>query len=856
MAQRDEDLLRVREIVAEGGQVDIVGPALSGRTYLLDQLCADLLNEDWNVTRVDGAHALRGVPLAAAMASGLAGDPVGSTLAAASAACLAELTKRSVRKRHLIAVDDWEFVDQATQGIIHQACRSSLTSLALTRHSASMSGQAGDPAHGSPAPSTLQVPLHPLRYEDLQDILRSRLGGDLAASTMSRIYARSDGSIGLSIATLEAGIRDARLIRVDGVWTSAGEVWSPMLGPTIGRFLAPLSPVDREAMELLSLTGVVDLETAVDIVGEASIDALEERALVRLHPSAGGYLVAVSPSMLAEHIRRTQPVARRVRLRAVIERRLAGADAPFLPPGDESTFIASPAGFVSIIREQLHTRLLVTRAAWQHRASADTAVPYVEALIADNASADRIEGVLELAIEAPGSVEHAARLRVLAAQHRAYARGELDGALADLREVESAVGEFAPLLRAWGVEIETVMRGVPADAMARLTPGPDELLDEPASVAAARHWVAALIATAMGRFSESGEHLECARRERGGELDDRGLMLSALNLLGLGQLERAIELALGAIEESRAAFDVEALRRHSYVAALCYMLQGNYAGIEAIAEEVFGLGDPPEAPQVAQLAILAISTTVAHRQGKAKLARRYEAQLARLAIQDGPLPGMVRPLSEIQALAATRQPVHAADLAQTIADGHWERGYRFHAAFGYCLAVEFDPTPARYAAASERLGAFDGDYFATQRIYLKALVDNDPSALSASVDRLLATGRVGQAIGALTRAAELLASADRDQESAIAQERARALIAATPTGSYDIDRYGGRAVRLTPREREIVGLVARGLTNSEIADRLTVSPRTVESHMNHIIAKSGVTVRDEFKGLATRLGDY
>ena len=50
---------------------------------------------------------------------------------------------------------------------------------------------------------------------------------------------------------------------------------------------------------------------------------------------------------------------------------------------------------------------------------------------------------------------------------------------------------------------------------------------------------------------------------------------------------------------------------------------------------------------------------------------------------------------------------------------------------------------------------------------------------------------------------------------------------------------------LTAREREVLDLVARGLTNAEIARRLFVSDKTVRNHVSNVFAKLHVTGRSE-----------
>jgi non-specific serine/threonine protein kinase len=48
---------------------------------------------------------------------------------------------------------------------------------------------------------------------------------------------------------------------------------------------------------------------------------------------------------------------------------------------------------------------------------------------------------------------------------------------------------------------------------------------------------------------------------------------------------------------------------------------------------------------------------------------------------------------------------------------------------------------------------------------------------------------------------------------------------------------------LTPREREVAGLVARGLTNRQVAEQLVISPGTVRIHVERILGKLGLTSR-------------
>lgn len=54
---------------------------------------------------------------------------------------------------------------------------------------------------------------------------------------------------------------------------------------------------------------------------------------------------------------------------------------------------------------------------------------------------------------------------------------------------------------------------------------------------------------------------------------------------------------------------------------------------------------------------------------------------------------------------------------------------------------------------------------------------------------------------------------------------------------------------LTPRQREVAGLAARGYTNLRIAEALVVSPETVKTHMRHVLEKLGLRAKSQLQFL-------
>jgi DNA-binding NarL/FixJ family response regulator len=79
---------------------------------------------------------------------------------------------------------------------------------------------------------------------------------------------------------------------------------------------------------------------------------------------------------------------------------------------------------------------------------------------------------------------------------------------------------------------------------------------------------------------------------------------------------------------------------------------------------------------------------------------------------------------------------------------------------------------------------------------------------------------------------------------------------ADPAAGHERTPSGESALpdELTPREAEVLKLIAQGLTNNEIAEHLVVSPTTVKSHINHLFTKAGIRDRAQAINYAYRTG--
>ena len=125
----------------------------------------------------------------------------------------------------------------------------------------------------------------------------------------------------------------------------------------------------------------------------------------------------------------------------------------------------------------------------------------------------------------------------------------------------------------------------------------------------------------------------------------------------------------------------------------------------------------------------------------------------------------------------------------------------------------------------------------------EALAPLAPSSLPPHLQKVLAAANAYQAM-----------REPRPHREALEPEKAAAELRAGPFDAQAVEAVlaaaGHRVARrregpagLTPREVEVLRLLARGLSNKEIAQRLSISPKTVGNHAEHIYAKIDATSR-------------
>jgi DNA-binding CsgD family transcriptional regulator len=135
--------------------------------------------------------------------------------------------------------------------------------------------------------------------------------------------------------------------------------------------------------------------------------------------------------------------------------------------------------------------------------------------------------------------------------------------------------------------------------------------------------------------------------------------------------------------------------------------------------------------------------------------------------------------------------------------------------------------------------------------FAEALRDDGAAQLASVSEEFERLGDLVAAVDAAAHAALTYRRQDLRGSALSCSTRAAAL-AEQCGASTSALRQAGEPLPLTDREREIVMLIGEGLSSRDIAERLTLSVRTVDSHVYRAMLKTGTTTRDELAALLPR----
>jgi DNA-binding CsgD family transcriptional regulator len=221
------------------------------------------------------------------------------------------------------------------------------------------------------------------------------------------------------------------------------------------------------------------------------------------------------------------------------------------------------------------------------------------------------------------------------------------------------------------------------------------------------------------------------------------------------------------------------------------------------------------------------------------------AQALALSEELGDKQGIAFSLQSLGNLARNRSdPTHATELLVQALMQFRELGDKRGVAFSLQSLAEV----LEAAHQSERAARWYGAAEALR----ESIGTQGPAGECINDDRDMATSRTQVAFAAAWEAGRALTL-----EEVVAE--ALAIAGAVPAPSAlvpgtESPNPAPVSFALSPREREVLSLLAQRWTNKEIAETLFISPRTVGVHLASIFNKLGVTSRREAAALATRHG--
>jgi DNA-binding CsgD family transcriptional regulator len=852
--------------------VVIAGRAGVGKSRLAAEVAGAMATGGWATEIVIVTAAAAAVPFGPFAAllpevAALASDPL-HLLQTATAAIAGR-----ARNGHplLLVVDDAHLLDAGSATLVHQLVQNRACGLIATVRTPDL----------SPEPIislwkdalALRIDVETLMRDETDTLVIATLGGPVAASARRWLWKVSAGNP-LFVRELLIGGQESRsLYSQGGIWFLHLPLPAPArLTDLIAARLSNIAPETAEVVDLLAVGEPLSFDVLRAMTGRDPIEDAERHGLLVMRDDGRRSEVRLSHPLYTEMLRAKIPAIRLRRLSLKL------AEALEATPGRRRDDVLR-LGLWRLEAGALSSPELLVEAARRARAARNSELAGRLARAALSAGAGVTAGLILGEVEfLAGRHEEGERIlaglvpscrtdeeRILIANARAYNLGTLMGdqvaAAAVIDQVLSVVRE--PTSHRWLLARQAI-----TDVWAgRLTAGlhkADELADNGDDGAMRRGANASSIALALLGRTEGAVATAYRARDshrRGLEEIVPGAPLAEFQppeaqLIGAvighlvgGRLASADADARLAIEVALDVGDREFLATFSLLRGCVQVERGLLADASLSFREAAAINRDISdmAPLRWCLAGVSLAEAMA---GNAAAAADSEADLAALP------PHWMRALDPLLVerchpwvLVASGRLTDARARLREAADS--ARAGEQYGAEAFLLhdQVRLGNADSVLTRLRELTQVVDGDLIPAFAAHAAARVKGDGPSLEAAARGFETTGALLLAAEAVHAAAAAYAAAgSARQASAMTRESARLrALCGTPGNPLIVNVDAMK--ELTKREFEIAVLAASGLSSKAVADRLHLSVRTVDNHLQHIYSKLGITTRSSLQAV-------
>lgn len=845
---------------SDGCGIVVYGAAGVGKSRIAREALSAAERQGCDCRWVVGTSSGRAIPLGAFSAWAPSG--VTDTVALLRGV-IESVTTASSGTTVVLGVDDVHLLDDLSIFVVHQIMQRGVAKLLLTVRD------------GEPVPAAVQeiwqggrferLDLQPLSHDDATTLLSATLGGPVEFVAAQRLWELTRGNVLYLRNIVEQEVADGRIVQQHGYWRWVGDpIVPPSLVELIESRIGDLPAPVNDVVDVLAVGEPIELAALQRITDPAAVEEADVRGLIALDLGVAGVQVRVAHPLYGQVRRAGAPPTKLRRLRGLVAAELAGSDER-----DDIQVVVRRAT-LSLDSDLAPDTELLVRAAHGAVWLADLALADRLAVAAIGAGAgpepsfvrahalswlgrgEQAEAVLAEIDTGQLSDGDRARLAFLQASNLLWALGDPERAK-DV--IDEASGSTPPQARSY-IDAFLTVYWFATDQPDEATRASKKLaLDKlPAVVGAEIAWALTTIAADAGRTTEAEAVAEAGYTVATRSFDAPHMRfniadshVSALLLAGrIGDAVKVVERVQqqaadlpGAAQLLGAAVAGQAALGAGHLQSAGALLEQAAVGLSAT--HPLGWGYRYQMPRAIGLAMRGTTVAAADTVAVLDTLRRpfrlldYERSLARAWVAAG--QGAISEAIDVVSAAAHRAAAKGQFAAEVM-----------------CLqtAAQFGDRSSA-PRLRELEGIVEGPRVGVAARFAEAMRDDDAAQLAAVSQDFEQMGDLVAAVDAAAQAA-LAYRRQGLRGSALGCSARAAALAEQCGASTPALRQADEPLPLTDREREIVMLIGEGLSSRQIAERLSLSVRTVENHAYRAMLKTGTTSRDELAALLPRHG--